>query len=196
MTSTEKELFQTQMLTRECVSSIYLFSMFWVSLHETILYNDKDPPWFNSRIKSLLQDKNEIFKTYRKNRTNLQLLNKLNFLQERLNGLITISKNNYYERMTNKLNNLHRNSKAYCKSKKLTAKQKLESIQYRACLAITDVIRGTSREMIYQEVGLESLQSRQWYRKLAMFYKIYKNKSPICLFDLIPEKTCWLYSSD
>ena len=81
--------------------------------HETILCDDKDPPWFNSRIKSLLQDKNKIFKSYRKNKTNLQLLNKLNFLQERLNGLITISKNNYYERMANNLNNLQRNSKVY-----------------------------------------------------------------------------------
>ena len=81
--------------------------------HEIILRDDKDPPWFNSRIKSLLQDKNKFFKSYRKNKTNLQLLNKLNFLQERLNGLITISKNNYYERMANKLNNLQRNSKAY-----------------------------------------------------------------------------------
>ena len=74
--------------------------------HETILCDDKNSPWFNSRTKSLLQDKNKIFKNYRKNKTNLQLLNKLNFLQERLNGLITISKNNYYERVANKLNNL------------------------------------------------------------------------------------------
>ena len=35
--------------------------------------------------------------------------------------------------------------------------QKLESIQYRACSAINDAIRGTSREMIYQELGLKSL---------------------------------------
>ena len=81
--------------------------------HETILCDDKDPPWFNSRIKFLLQAKNKIFKNYRKNKTNLQLLNKLNFLQERLNGLKTKSKNGYYERMSNKLNNLQRNFKAY-----------------------------------------------------------------------------------
>ena len=74
--------------------------------HETILCDDKSPWWFNSRIKSLLQVKNKIFKNYRKKKTNLQLLNKLNFLQERLNGLTTISKNNYYERVANKLNNL------------------------------------------------------------------------------------------
>ena len=40
-----------------------------------------------------------------------------------------------------------------------------------------------------QELELESLQSRRCYRKLAMFYKIYKNKSPFYLFNLIPEKT-------
>ena len=35
---------------------------------------------------------------------------------------------------------------------------KMESIQYNACLAITEAIRGTSREKIYKELGLESLQ--------------------------------------
>ena len=70
----------------------------------------------------------------------------------------------------------------------LSFQQKLESILYRACLAITGAIRGTSKEKIYQELGLKSLQSRRWYRKLAMFYKIYMNKSPFYLFNLIPEK--------
>ena len=65
--------------------------------------------------------------------------------------------------------------------------QKLESIQYNACLAITGTIRGTSKEKLYQEIGLESLQSRRWYRKLGMFYKIFKSKSPQYLFKLIPE---------
>ena len=41
----------------------------------------------------------------------------------------------------------------------LSFQQKLESLQYRACLAITGAIQGTSREKIYQELGLESLQS-------------------------------------
>ena len=43
--------------------------------------------------------------------------------------------------------------------------QKLESLQYSACLAITGAIRGSSREKLYQELGFESLQLR-WYRKL------------------------------
>ena len=36
---------------------------------------------------------------------------------------------------------------------------KLESIQYNACLAITGAIRGTTKETLYQELGLESLKS-------------------------------------
>ena len=66
---------------------------------------------------------------------------------------------------------------------------KLESIQYNACLVITGAIRVTSKEKLYQELGLESLQLRCWCRKLEMFYKIYKNKSRQYLFKLIPEKT-------
>ena len=66
--------------------------------------------------------------------------------------------------------------------------QKLESIHYNACLAIPGAIRATSKEKLYQELGLESLQLRRWYRKL-MFYKIFKSKSPHYLFKLIPEKT-------
>ena len=42
--------------------------------------------------------------------------------------------------------------------------EKLESIQYNACLALT--IRGTSKEKIYQGLGLESLQIRLRYLSL------------------------------
>ena len=52
------------------------------------------------------------------------------------------------------------------------------TIKYNACIAITGAIRGTSKENMYQELGLESLESRSWYRKLCFFFKILKNKSP------------------
>ena len=44
--------------------------------------------------------------------------------------------------------------------------QKLESLQYNDCLAITGAIRGSSKEKLYKELGFESLQQRPWYRKL------------------------------
>ena len=39
---------------------------------------------------------------------------------------------------------------------------------------------------INQELGLESLKSRRWFRKLCHFYKIFNEKSPSYLFNLIP----------
>ena len=56
--------------------------------------------------------------------------------------------------------------------------EKLESVQYNVCLAITGAIRGTSSENLYQELGLETLKSRRWFRKLLSF--------PLYLFDFIP----------
>ena len=90
--------------------------------HETILCNDKDPPppsWFKSRIKSLLQAENKVFKNYRKKKNIIKLLHKLNCLQDRLNWLITKSKSNYYEHMANQLNN----SKPYWSLFKIFFKQ-------------------------------------------------------------------------
>ena len=54
-----------------------------------------------------------------------------------------------------------------------TFHQNLGSILYNACLALSGAIRGSSREKLYHELGLESLQRRRWYRKLCLFYKIF-----------------------
>ena len=48
----------------------------------------------------------------------------------------------------------------------------LEKVQYQACLVITGAIQGMSRESLYKELGLESLQIRRWYGKMIFFYKI------------------------
>ena len=42
------------------------------------------------------------------------------------------------------------------------------------------------RQKLYQELGLESLKQRRWFRKLCYFFKITKNQSPKYLFDKIP----------
>ena len=53
-------------------------------------------------------------------------------------------------------------------------------------MAITGAIRGNLTEKLYQELGLESLKSRLWSRKLCHFYKIFNEQSPLALFNLIP----------
>ena len=56
--------------------------------------------------------------------------------------------------------------------------QKLESIQYNACLVLSGAIRGSSRDKLNHELNLESLQRRRWYRKLCLFYNIFKENKP------------------
>ena len=60
----------------------------------------------------------------------------------------------------------------YDKPNNGTFVNKSEKPQYDAALAITGAIRGTSQEKLYAELGIESLKFRQWFRKLACFYKI------------------------
>ena len=65
--------------------------------------------------------------------------------------------------------------------------EKLESVQYKAALAITGAIQGTSRDKIYQELGLESLKSRRWYKRLSCMFKIMKEEAPNYLINLVPK---------
>ena len=61
---------------------------------------------------------------------------------------------------------------------------KLEKVQYQACLAITGAIQGTSRESLYKELITESLQSRQWYRKMVFFNTVFNGLTPIISNDI------------
>ena len=67
--------------------------------------------------------------------------------------------------------------------------QELELLQYNACLAITGAIRGTSREKLCEELGLEYPQLRRWFRKLSCFYKLLKSEHPHYFFKLIPSRS-------
>ena len=54
-----------------------------------------------------------MFNKYRKNKNNIQLLQHLTILQEKLNSFIGVSKQNYYSRMSGKLTKFQKSSKAY-----------------------------------------------------------------------------------
>ena len=110
--STGKKLFLTLILTRKSILNNTVINILnnYIS-HETIICDDKDPPWFNSRIKLLIENKNKIRKSYQRFKSNGQLLSKLNLLQEQLYLLINKSKQNYYSRVASKLTNVQGNSK-------------------------------------------------------------------------------------
>ena len=70
------------------------------------------------------------------------------------------------------------NNDTYCRM--------IESVQYNASLAITKAVKGTSRNSLYQEPGLESLSDRRWYRRLVYFYNITNGNTPDYLHALLP----------
>ena len=66
----------------------------------------------------------------------------------------------------------------YDKPNNQNFQNKIGRIQYRACLAITGAIQGTSREKVYDELDLHSLAKRRWRSKLMLFYKIVNSLLP------------------
>ena len=81
--------------------------------HELIVWDGKDSPWFNTKIKSLIREKIKICKSSAKNIETNQQIEKLKSLQNRLKQMIDDSKYNYYSRLANKLLNVQSNSKLY-----------------------------------------------------------------------------------
>ena len=64
-------------------------------------------------------------------------------------------------------------------------KRKIEIVQYKAALVITGVIKGTSCDRLYQELGLESLADRKWSRRLFFLPQNYTWTFTIIFFLVI-----------
>ena len=74
-------------------------------------------------------------------------------------------------------------------------------MQYKAALAITGAIQATSRVEIHQELRLESLKSRRWYKRQSCMFKIMKKEALNYLINFVkqtPEQgtTVYLPSTD
>ena len=63
---------------------------------------------------------------------------------------------------------------------------KLETVRYNAALAIMRAVKRTSREKLYQELGLEYLHQRRWMRRFCLFYKVVSTKLTAFIYDTIP----------
>ena len=62
--------------------------------------------------------------------------------------------------------------------------EKLESIWCNAALDLTGAIKESSKEKLYQDLSLESLQLRRWYRRLYCFNRIYNKQTHDYLSEL------------
>ena len=63
---------------------------------------------------------------------------------------------------------------------------KIEAVQYNSALVITGCVRGSSREKLYLELGLEPLYERRLFHRLVFFYKIVNDLAPNYLKAFIP----------
>ena len=66
--------------------------------------------------------------------------------------------------------------------------QKIESVQYKTALTITGAIQNTSQEKNLYELGIETLETRKWLRRLCYMYKIMNIGIPKYLTDLIAKR--------
>ena len=70
--------------------------------HETITCNDKDPPWMNKQIKTLIAEKNALYKHLKGRMVNSKLLDKLDALQAKLQSSINFFQLKYYRKISKK----------------------------------------------------------------------------------------------
>ena len=71
--------------------------------HEIITCDDRDPPWINSSIRRLIQDKNEAYKHFKRSNNNSQYFENFQCRQNLPGVSIEASKGRYFSRLSKKL---------------------------------------------------------------------------------------------
>ena len=82
-------------------------------LRQTIACNDKDPPWMNKQIKTLIAEKNAFYKYLERRTINSKFLDKIDGLQAKLQSPINILQFKYYRKISKKLSDPSTSSKCY-----------------------------------------------------------------------------------
>ena len=70
--------------------------------HETKIFHDQEPPWINNTVKTMIQEKNKIYKLYLKNKSNM-VATKLKTMQNLIYETLESCKRKYYENISKKL---------------------------------------------------------------------------------------------
>ena len=75
--------------------------------HEPVICDERDPPWINARIKNLINDKNIHYKKYLRRDKYTKVIEEFKLLQKKIVNLTNDSRDRFYSRKSNKLNNFH-----------------------------------------------------------------------------------------
>ena len=81
--------------------------------HETITFDDRDPPWINSQVKHLINKKNAIYKNYLKNNKSNLSFETFQSFRGQLSSLIASLKNKYYSKLAKRLLDYSASTKTY-----------------------------------------------------------------------------------
>ena len=81
--------------------------------HETITCDERDPPWINSPIRRLIQDKNEAYKRFKRSSNNNQYFENFQPLHNLLGVSIKASRERYYSSLSMKLMEASTSPKTY-----------------------------------------------------------------------------------
>ena len=81
--------------------------------NETITRDDRDPPWMNSFIKNLIRAKDNFYKKFVRKSNNMYHLCAFNKLQNHLNQSIQMAKQNYVNKIAQRLGDPNTSSKCY-----------------------------------------------------------------------------------
>ena len=82
--------------------------------HETITYDDWDPPWINKDIKDLIYEENQAYKLYQQNRNHIFSVHQFELHQSKLNSLFEKSVSNCCVHLSKKLSDPRTSPKSNC----------------------------------------------------------------------------------
>ena len=75
-----------------------------------VVYNDRDPTWFNDKIRFIIKEKTTAYRYFRQNINNAYWQHRLKLPQSSLNNATESSKEKYYQIMASKLQNRKKTS--------------------------------------------------------------------------------------
>ena len=70
--------------------------------HETKIFNGRETPWINNKVKTMIQEKNKVYQLYLKNKSNM-LATKRKTMQNLIYETLESCKSKYYENISKKL---------------------------------------------------------------------------------------------
>ena len=109
-----------QKLSEKCVNDqVLLFNKTLLNImsnfipNKLVIFDDREPPWFDRKIKNLIKYKNQIYKDTHDRKSNHNFQLHVLYVQDLINIKIDQGKRKYHENMSRQLSDKSLNPKKY-----------------------------------------------------------------------------------